>query len=266
VGVVLLHDQAKLVPTLHASDSQTVLLEEITMNKKVLLIDDDPDLGNLVELILMPLNLAVHRSYFGEDGLRQAYAIHPDLIILDINMPDMDGFEVCSRLREVSDFPILMLTARIHENDLLHGFNVGADDFLRKPFSKNEFIARVRALLKRSDNQKSGNSSYVTAYIDPVLEISFLSKTVKLLGNIVELSPKEYDLLECLVRGQGTTFSHRELAREAWGELYATDPAELSLYIYYLRNKLKDGKHGHQYIRTIWGRGYWFDGSISDGA
>jgi DNA-binding response OmpR family regulator len=237
-----------------------------TVNKKVLLIDDDPDLGNLVELILMPLNLAVHRSYFGEDGLRQAYAIHPDLIILDINMPDMDGFEVCSRLREVSDFPILMLTARIHENDLLHGFNVGADDFLRKPFSKNEFIARVRALLKRSDNQKSGNSSYVTAYIDPVLEISFLSKTVKLLGNIVELSPKEYDLLECLVRGQGTTFSHRELAREAWGELYTTDPAELSLYIYYLRNKLKDGKHGHQYIRTIWGRGYWFNGSTSDGA
>jgi DNA-binding response OmpR family regulator len=141
------------------------------------------------------------------------------------------------------------------------------DDFLGKPFSKNELEARVRALLRRSsNNQNTSGLTYITAYTDPVLEINLSSKIVKLLDNIVELSPKEYDLLECLVRGQGTTFSHRELAREAWGELYATDPAELSLYIHYLRNKLKDGKHGHQYIRTNWGRGYWFDGCKSDGA
>jgi DNA-binding response OmpR family regulator len=229
------------------------------LNKKVLLIDDDPDLGKLVELILKPLDLTVHQSYLGEDGLKEAYTIHPDLIILDINMPGMDGFEVCSRLRELSNFPILMLTARIHENDMLHGFNVGADDFLEKPFNKNELEARVRALLRRSNGQNSDKYSNITAYIDPVLEISPLSKTVKLLGNIVELSPKEYDLLACLVvHGQGKILSHRELAREAWGELYIRDPSELSLYIYYLRNKLKDGKYGHQYIRTLWGRGYWF--------
>ena len=236
------------------------------MSKKVLLIDDDPDLGKLVEVILRPLDLTVHQSYLGEDGLKQAYAIHPDLIILDINMPSMDGFEVCSRLRELSSFPILMLTARIHENDMLHGFNVGADDFLGKPFSKNELEARVRALLRRSNNKSSDKFSNITAYIDPVLEISLLFKTVKLLGNMVELSPKEYDLLACLVvHGQGTILSHRELAREAWGELYIRDPSEASLYIYYLRNKLKDGKHGHQYIRTLWGRGYWFAPRNSDG-
>lgn len=234
------------------------------MNKKVLLIDDDTDLGKLVEAILAPLNLTVHQSCSGEDGLKQAYAVHPDLIILDINMPGMDGFEVCSRLRELSDFPILMLTARIHENDLLHGFNVGADDFLRKPFSKNELEARVRALLKRSNNQKSGKPSHITAYIDPVLEICFLSKTVKLNGNLVALSTKEYDLLKCLVSGQGTIFSHRELAREAWNELYTNNPAESSLYIHYLRHKLKDGEYGHKYIRTNWGRGYWFEWRKSD--
>jgi two-component system KDP operon response regulator KdpE len=228
------------------------------LNKKVLLIDDDPDLGKLVEMVLRPLDITVHQSFLGADGLRQAYIIHPHLIILDINMPGMDGFEVCSRLRELSSFPILMLTARIHENDMLRGFNLGADDFLGKPFSENELVARVSALLRRSNNKNTNEFSYITAYIDPVLEISLLTKTVKLLGNIVELSPKEYDLLACLVRGQEKILSHRELAREAWGEVYIKDPSESSLYIYYLRNKLKDGKYGHQYIRTLWGRGYWF--------
>jgi len=228
------------------------------LNKKVLLIDDDPELGNLVEVILGPLDITVSQSYSGEDGLKQAYAIHPDLIILDINMSGMDGFEVCSRLRELSHFPILMLTACGHENDMLHGFKVGADDFLRKPFSKKELEARICVLLKRSNNHPPDELSYITRYVDPVLEICFLSKEVKFSGKIVGFSPKEYDLLECLVRGQGKTISQRELAREAWDELYVRDSAAISLYIYYLRNKLKDGKDGHQYIRTNWGRGYWF--------
>ena len=228
------------------------------MNKKVLVIDDDPELGKLVETILKPLELTVYYAYSGEDGLKQAYTIHPDMIILDIMMPDLDGFDVCSRLRELSSLPILMLTARANANDMLHGFNVGVDDFLRKPFNKNELEARVRALLRRSNNQNFGGISYINIYTDPVLEIELSSKTVKLRGNVVELSPKEYDLLACLVREQGKILSHRELMREAWGELYINGPAEISLYIYYLRNKLKDGKNGHQYIRTLWGRGYWF--------
>jgi len=228
------------------------------LKKKVLLIDDDPDLGKLIERILCPLELAVSQAYSGEDGLRQAYAIHPDLVILDVNMPDLDGFDVCSRLRELSTLPILMLTARTHANDMLHGFNVGADDFLGKPFNKDELEVRIRALLRRTNNQDLGAISYVSSYIDPVLEIDLSSKTVRLQGSIVELSPKEYDLLACLVREQGKTLSHRELMREAWGELYVNGPAISSLYIYYLRNKLKDGQFGHQYIRTIWGRGYWF--------
>ena len=228
------------------------------MNKKVLVIDDDPELGKLVEVILKPLELTVHQAYLGEDGLRQAYAIHPDLVILDVMMPGLDGFDVCSRLRELSSIPILMLTARAHANDILHGFNVGVDDFLGKPFNKNEFEARVRALLRRSGNQNSGEDSYITTYTDPVLDVNLSSETVKLNGNIVELSPKEYDLLACLVREQGKVMSHHELMREAWGELYINGPAVASLYIYYLRNKLKDGRYGHQYIRTLWGRGYWF--------
>jgi DNA-binding response OmpR family regulator len=229
------------------------------MTKKVLLIDDDQDLGKLIEAILKPFELIVHQVYSGVDGLKHAYLIHPDIVILDINMPGLDGFEVCSRLREFSDFPILMLTARIHENDMLHGFNVGVDDFLKKPFCNNELEARIRALLRRSsNNQISSEIGYITAYTDSVLEICLSSKIVKLLGENVELSPKEYDLLACLVREQGKILSHRELVRKAWGELYINDPSESCLYIHYLRHKLRDGQHGHQYIRTHWGRGYWF--------
>jgi two-component system response regulator ArlR len=231
----------------------------IQMNKKVLVIDDDADLGKVVEVILKPMALTVHQAYSGTDGLKLAYTIHPDMFILDIHMPGLDGFEVCSRLREFTNFPILMLTAGIRENDMLRGFNVGVDDFLRKPFSGDELEARVRALLRRSsNNQNSGETAYITAYADPVLEISLSSKVVKLLGDIVELSPKEYELLACLVRGQGKILSHRELMREAWGEFYINDPSESCLYIHYLRSKLKDNKYGHQYIRTLWGRGYWF--------
>jgi two-component system KDP operon response regulator KdpE len=224
------------------------------------MIDDDPELGKLVEAILKPLGLTVHHAYSGAEGLKQAYIIHPNLVILDITMPGMDGFDVCSRLRELSNIPILMLTARTHESDLLHGFNVGVDDFIGKPFRKNEFEARVLALLRRSSSLNSiENPPFITTYTDPVLNIDLLSKTVKLTGDIVELSPKEYDLLACLVREQGQIVSHRKLMQEAWEEHYINNPAELSLYIHYLRNKLKDGQHGHQYIRTLWGRGYWFE-------
>jgi len=228
------------------------------LNKKVLVIDDDPELRKLVEAILKPLELSVYLAISGEDGLKQAYTIHPDLAILDVNMPGMDGYEVCSRLREFSSFPILMLTARAHENDMLRGFNAGVDDYLGIPFKKAELEVRVRALLRRASTQSSAETSFIDAYTDPILEIDLSSKTVKLKGNVVDLSPKEYDLLACLVREQGKIISHHKLLREAWGETLINGTATSSLYIHYLRNKLKDGEYGHQYIRTVWGRGYWF--------
>jgi DNA-binding response OmpR family regulator len=190
--------------------------------------------------------------------MKKAYEIHPDLIILDVMLPHMDGFEVCERLRELTSVPILMLTARAKEADMVHGFNVGADDFLKKPFQKNELEVRVRALLKRSGSHKPGENTYITAYKDSVLEIDLASRTIKLLGKIVEFSPREYSLLACLVREQGKIVSCHELAREVWGGLLANEQATSSLYIHYIRKKLRDGEHQHHYIRTLWGRGYWF--------
>jgi DNA-binding response OmpR family regulator len=228
------------------------------LNKKILVIDDDPELRKLVEAILKPLEFTVHLANSGEDGLRQAYAVHPDLVILDVNMPGMNGYEVCTRLREFSNFPILMLTARVNENDMLRGFNAGVDDYLGKPFRPSELEARVGALLRRANNQNSAETSFINAYTDSFLEINLSSKTVKVKGSIVDLSPKEYELLACLVREQGKIISHHKLVREAWGEPIINGTAASSLYIHYLRNKLKDGQYGHQYIRTVWGRGYWF--------
>jgi DNA-binding response OmpR family regulator len=232
------------------------------LDKKVLIIDDDLDLGKLIELALKPLGFNVYLATSGAEGLRQAYMVHPDLVILDIIMPGMNGFDVCSRLREFSSLPIMMLTARVNENDVLHGFNVGANDYLKKPFSKTELEARVCALLRRSGNQTVNDTSYITSYNDHILEIDLSNKTVKIEGKYIELSPKEYGLLACLVRNQGIILSHRQLVREVWGESCFNDPSESSLYVHYLRKKLKDGRYGHQYIRTHWGRGYWFEPRI----
>jgi len=232
------------------------------LDKKILIIDDDLDLGKLIELALNPLGFNVYLANSGAEGLRQAYMVHPDLVILDISMPGMNGFDVCSRLREFSSLPIMMLTARVHENDVLHGFNVGANDYLKKPFSKSELEARVCALLRHSNNQTANDTSFITSYNDHVLEIDLSNKTVKIEGKYIELSPKEYGLLACLVRNQGIILSHRQLVREVWGESCFNDPSESSLYVHYLRKKLKDGRYGHQYIRTHWGRGYWFEPRI----
>jgi DNA-binding response OmpR family regulator len=229
------------------------------LNKKVLVIDDDLELVKLIELILRPIGINVYHATSGVEGVKQAYMVHPDLVILDIMMPGMNGFDVCSRLREFSSFPIMILTARVHENDVLHGFNVGANDYLKKPFSKTELEARVCALLRRSNTPTVSETSYVTAYNDHILEIDLSNKTVKIKGKFIELSPKEFDLLACLVREQGIIVSHRQLVREVWGESCFNDPSESSLYVHYLRKKLKDGQYGHQYIRTHWGRGYWFE-------
>ena len=227
--------------------------------KKVLLIDDDVDLGRMVELILRPVEVTVYHSYSGIDGLKTAYDIHPDLVILDIMMPGLDGFDVCTRLREISTVPILMLTARSNEKDMIRGFNLGVDDFVRKPFNKNELEARVRALLRRSNNSKDHSQSHIQAYKDSVLEININCATVKLCNEIVELSPREFDLLSYLVQEQGKILSHHELSREVWGEFQMNGASLVSLYICYLRKKIQDGQHGHEYIRTNWGRGYWFD-------
>lgn len=229
------------------------------MGKTVLLIDDDFELGRVVAEILRSLEITVYQAYSGPEGLKKVYDIQPDMIILDVMMPGMDGFDTCTRIREFTETPILMLTARSNENDMVRGFKLGADDFVRKPFNNNEFEVRVRALLRRSTAAKRNHQSYIHSYTDSVLEIDLSNQTVKLCGEILSLSPREYELLAYLVCERGKIVSHRELTRQIWGEFQTNGNSNISLYIYYLRKKLQDGNFGHRYIRTNWGRGYWFE-------
>jgi DNA-binding response OmpR family regulator len=229
------------------------------MERKVLLIDDDPDLGKMVGLILRQMDIILYQAYSGPEGLKKSYEIHPDLILLDIMMPGMSGFDVCIKLREVSSVPVLMLTAKAEESDILRGFTVGADDYMKKPFNKNELEARVYALLRRSDQSSKASASYIVTYEDPVLHVDMSAKIVKLNGEIVEFSPMEYSVLAYLVREQGKVVSKHDLIREVWGEPVTYGLPNPSIYIFYLRKKIQDGCHGHHYIHTLWGRGYWFE-------
>jgi two-component system, OmpR family, KDP operon response regulator KdpE len=224
---------------------------------RILVIDDDPDVVKLLTTILRPQGFVVYQACDGREGLKNAYELHPNLIILDIMMPDLDGWAVCARLRELTSVPILMLTARSAEADMVRGLSVGADDYLKKPFSKAELEARVRALLRRRSHLEQRNFG-ISHYVDAVLSIDLETEAVELHGKALDLSSTEYSLLACLVRNLGRTVTHSQLLREVWGCEYGKLSTTVTLYIYYLRKKLADSQNGHQYIHTQWGRGYCF--------
>ena len=228
------------------------------IGSRILVIDDDPDIATLLTTILKPQGFTVYHACDGREGLKNAYELHPDLIILDVMMPGIDGWDVCIRLRELTDVPILMLTARSAESDLLRGFISGADDYMKKPFSKAELEARIQALLRRKTSHSGNHGSDISHYTDKLLNINLETQVVELKGRALDLSATEYSLLACLVRNMGRTVTHSQLLREVWGSEYGDLATTLTLYICYLRKKLEDSEHNHQYIRTQWGRGYCF--------
>ena len=223
---------------------------------RILVIDDDADIARLLTAILKPQGFVVYHACDGKEGLKNAYELHPDLIILDVMMPGIDGWDVCARLRELTNVPILMLTARSAESDMLRGFVLGADDYIKKPFSKAELEARIRALLRRKKSH-NGNSD-ISHYTDKLLNIDLETQAVELDGRALDLSATEYSLLACLVRNMGRTVTHGQLLREVWGCEYGNLSTSLTLYICYLRKKLEASQHDHKYIHTQWGRGYCF--------
>jgi DNA-binding response OmpR family regulator len=224
------------------------------LKPKILVIDDDETLTEVLELNLRAKGYQVMTANTGLDGIKLAYETHPDLIVLDVMMPEMDGYDTCKRLREMSDVPILFLTAKGLEQDLIKGFEVGGDDYVRKPFSLREVEARVQALLKRRVNRDKSDNHYD----DGRLRIDLETQHVYRDGEMVHLTPTEFRLLRALVKNMGAVVTHEELLREAWGEGYTDATASLSLYIRYLREKIEDNPGDPNYILTKWGIGYWF--------
>jgi len=226
-------------------------------DRRILIVDDDVTLLKVLQITLEKVGYTISVATEGEEGLRLAYTEHPDLVVLDVMMPALDGWEVCRRLRQMSDVPIIMLTARSSETDIIRGLGLGADDYLPKPFGVGELKARIEALLRRAETDASLPSHAV--YDDGTLRIDFHRQQVWRQGVLIELSRREFDLLACLAKSPGHIMARQELLTQVWGAKCSDENRYLSLYIRYLRQKLEDDPSNPRYILTRWGRGYLFN-------
>jgi two-component system KDP operon response regulator KdpE len=228
------------------------------VGEKILTIDDNPQLIEMLRLCLGREGYEVIAAYSGSEGLRKFRESHPDLVILDIMMPDMDGWETCRSLREMSpSVPILILTVLKEKANVVRGLALGADGFVAKPFRPGELVARVQALLRRADMMKT-SLNRPPFYDDGELMIDFERQQVYLRDQPVSLSPTEFRLLACLVRNAGRVVPHKTLLTRVWGPEYADETHYVKLYIRYLRQKIEECPKQPKYVLTEWGVGYRF--------
>lgn len=225
-------------------------------NKLILIVDDEPKLVRLVQEVLLAAGFNVATTGRGEEAIQMAAMEKPDLMILDIILQygNMDGYEVARRVRQFSDIPILMLTAKVRESDLLRGFEAGADDYVTKPFSSKELLARVRALLKRAEQKPTETPEAEIVCGD--LEINLASRRVKVSGSPVHLTATEYKLLHELATHRDQVMLHEQLLTAVWGQEYRDDIDYLRAYVRYLRKKLEPVPSEPALIVTIPGVGY----------
>ena len=225
---------------------------------RILIADDNVQLLRVLQTSLERAGYQVIVARDGAEALQRACEEAPALIVLDVTMPQLDGFAVCDRLRLISDAPIIFLSARAPEQDVLHGLALGADDYLTKPFSLAELNARVGAKLRRG---RDGTGFHETAgYHDGVLDIDLERGRVRLRGQDLVLSPKQYQLLATLVRREGTIVPHVTLLSEVWGDGYENERGYLAIYVRYLRERLEEDPGQPVSIRTHHGLGYSFRG------
>lgn len=232
-----------------------MVAQEGALQERILAIDDSADLLRILQLCLERENYRVFTAGNGREGLQRTYSVQPDLVILDVMMPGMDGWEVLSRLREMSEVPVIMLTAKGREADIVRGLGLGADDYIVKPFGAAELLARVQALLRRN---KTPAIRRLTRYQDNGLIIDLDQHEVRVKGTLVDLTPTEFRLLSVLVQNAGKVVPHRTLLAQVWGEEYANEVHYLKLYIRYLRQKIEESPSNPRYILTEWGVGYRF--------
>jgi two-component system alkaline phosphatase synthesis response regulator PhoP len=222
----------------------------------ILVVDDEQPIVDLVASYLMAEGYSVHRAYDGMEALTLARSIHPDLVVLDIMLPGLDGIEVCRRLHQETSVYVLMLTARAEEVDKLIGLSVGADDYLTKPFSPRELVARVKAILRRSRTMANEPATV------PVLQFGALvidpdRREVINGATAIELTPREFDLLYALAQQPGHVFSREELLQRVWGDDFVGIDRVVDVHIGTLRRKLEDDAG---LIQTVRGVGYKFVG------
>jgi two-component system, OmpR family, KDP operon response regulator KdpE len=229
----------------------------LTERPRVLVADDDPLIQRLVRTHLDRAGFRVLMAGDGEEALDVAAVEQPDLIVLDLMLPKLDGFEVCRRIREFSLVPVVMLTARGEQVDKLKGFEAGADDYLTKPFAPPELLARVRAVLRRT--QQGGPTSAPSVVRCGWLTIDFVRRRVTAEDEVVKLTPTEFQLLQQLALHAGKVLSHTELLTRVWGPEYRDDRDYLWAYIRHLRRKLEPDAEHPRHILSEPGYGYVLD-------
>lgn len=228
----------------------------VARDMTILIVDDEPRIRDFVRLNLELEHYRVEEADNGIVALEKLRDVLPDLIVLDVSMPEMDGFTALGHIREVSTVPVIMLTVRQSESDKIRGLDLGADDYLAKPFSPPELLSRIRALLRRSLMAPPARKTKIV--VDPDLTIDFSRREVIARGQKVVLRPTEYRLLYHLVSNAGRLLTHETLLSKVWGYEYRDEAHYLRLYITYLRQKLEQDPAHPKYILTERGIGYRF--------
>ncbi|MBI5030235.1 MAG: response regulator transcription factor [Chloroflexi bacterium] len=224
----------------------------------ILLIEDDEGIAEPLIFGLQSEEMRVLRATNGADGLRLARNEHPDVILLDVMLPDLDGFSICRTLRRESTVPIVMLTARGQEMDRVMGLELGADDYIVKPFSFREMLARVRAIMRRLELDRKASPRTSDRITVGELVLDRTARQLFRRGTLVDLSPREFQLIAVLMDRIGQALSRQELLDLAWGEEWVGNPRTLDVHIRWLREKIEDNSATPIYIETVRGHGYRF--------
>lgn len=222
------------------------------MPDRVLIVDDDAQIVRVLRGYFERAGFTVLSAQDGPTGLRMARQETPDLIILDLMLPGMDGLDVCRALRKTSDVPIIMLTARVEESDTLIGLELGADDYVTKPFSPREVVARARALLRRAKGQQPSEEVLHVGK----LHLDIPKRTLSVAGREVELTPSEFEILRALMSSPGRVFSRSQLLETTQGYAYEGYERTVDTHIKNLRQKIGDSPRNPEYIQTVHGVGY----------
>jgi two-component system KDP operon response regulator KdpE len=232
------------------------MAEESFRNKKILVVDDEERMARFIRLNLEHDGFQVVEAYKGMQGVQALRDQMPDVVLLDVMLPDIDGFEVLQLIREVSAVPVIMLTAKGEEDDRVKGLELGADDYVTKPFSPRELVSRVRAVLRRAETSGLGGKEMIE--VDEHLRLDFGRREVWLDNELVKLRPTEYRLLYHLVQNAGWVLTYDQILSKVWGYEYRDEPHYVRLYVNYLRQKLEKDPANPKYILTERGVGYRF--------
>ena len=232
------------------------------MAKTILIVEDDPNISELVQMYLEKEGYHTKIAADGGQGVALFRQVRPDLVLLDIMLPVMDGWSVLRTIRQDSQTPVIMLTARDSVVDKVSGLDSGADDYITKPFNPVELLARVRSQLRRYLQLGGGQVQASTLIIGGIC-LDDNTKTVTVDGDPVALTPKEYDILRFLMRNAGTVFSPNEIYRRVWEDVPLNAAGAIAVHIRHLREKLEINPSEPRYIKVVWGKGYKMEGGIS---